>query len=272
MGDAAGAVEPGTGPDLGGDLELALELADLADSITRRWWRDPALAVRGKADGTIVTPADGLVEEALRIRLATARPADAVLGEEQGLSGPFGTRRTWAIDPIDGTTHFARGRAGFATLISLLVDGVPVVGIVAMPAREMRWWGAVGVDAQSTHGPLRVSAATAVANSSIAYADPARWAALGRQPGLDALRRAGADLYPVADVGLFCDVAEGRADAALAPSGELWDLAAPFALIRAAGGVCTDLSGAARADGGSLVVAGPALHRQVLGALGPASG
>jgi histidinol-phosphatase len=272
MGDAAGAVEPGAGPDLGADLELGLELADLADSITRRWWRDPALTVRDKPDGTIVTSADGQVEEALRTRLATARPGDAVLGEEQGLSGPFGTRRTWVIDPIDGTTHFARGRAGFATLISLLVDGVPVVGIVAMPAREMRWWGAVGLDADSTHGPLRVSPATALADSSVAYAEPPQWAAQGRQHGLDALRRAGAELYPVADVGLFCDVAEGRADAALTPSGALWDLAAPYALVTAAGGVCTDLSGVARADGRSLAVAGPVLHRQVLGAFAGPSG
>jgi histidinol-phosphatase len=272
MSDAAGAVEPGTGPDLGADLELGLELADLADSITRRWWRDPGLAVRGKADGTIVTAADGHVEEALRVRLATARPGDAVLGEEQGLSGPFGTRRTWVIDPIDGTTHFARGRSGFATLLALLVDGMPVLGIIAMPAREMRWWGAVGLDADSTHGPLRVSTATALADSSVAYADPAGWADQGRQRGIDAIRRAGAELYPAADVGLFCDVAEGRADAALIPTGALWDLAAPYALVTAAGGVCTDVSGVARADGGSLVVAGPALHRQVLAALAPGAG
>ncbi|MCW2611377.1 MAG: histidinol phosphatase [Cryptosporangiaceae bacterium] len=270
MAESAGAVDPGTGPDLGADLELGLELADLADAITRRWWRDPALSVRRKADGTPVTAADEQVEEALRVRLAAARPGDAILGEEQGLSGPFGTRRTWVIDPIDGTAHFARGRAGFATLISLLVDGVPLVGIVAMPAREMRWWGAVGLDADSTHGPLRVSAAAVPGDSSIAVGDPFDWDQ-GRRRGLDALRRTGAELYPAADVGLFCDVAEGRADAALAPSGALWDLAAPYALVTAAGGRCTDLSGASRADGGSLLAAGSALHPRVLAAFSPAS-
>jgi histidinol-phosphatase len=272
MGDAVSAADPGAGLDLGADLELGLELADLAEAISRRWWRDPALPVRRKPDGTLVTVADGQVEEALRIRLAAARPGDEIVGEEQGRSGPFGARRTWVIDPIDGTTHFARGRTGFATLLSLLVDGVPVVGIVAMPAREMRWWGAVGLDADSTHGPLGVSAVTATAGSSIAFSGPLEWAELGRQHGLEALRRAGADLYPAADVSLFCDVAEGRADAALAPSGELWDLAAPCALITAAGGVCTDLSGASRVDTGSLVAAGPALHPQVLGAFTSASG
>jgi histidinol-phosphatase len=263
-------VAPEPTPDLGADLELGLELADIADSITRRWWRDPGLAVRRKPDGTLVTTADGQVEEALRVRLATARPADAVLGEEQGLSGPFGTRRSWVLDPIDGTAHFARGRAGFATLIALLVDGVPVVGIVAMPGREMRWWGAVGLDADSTHGPLRVSAATELADASLAFAGPFAWG--DREDALRGLHAEAGELYPSADVGLFCDVAEGRADAALSPYGDVWDLAAPYALVAAAGGVCTDLAGAARADGRSLLVAGPALHPQLLARLDPAAG
>jgi histidinol-phosphatase len=251
------------GHDLGADLELGLELADLADSLSRRWWRDPSLTVRRKADGTPVTPADGVVEEALRIRLATARPGDAVLGEEQGLSGPFGTRRTWVVDPIDGATHFARGRTGFATLLALLSDGVPVVGIVSMPGQGMRWWGAVGLAADSTHGPLHVSAMPSLAEASVAYSVP-----IDRTPRLRGLDAATAELYPVADVSLFCDVAEGRADAAVAADGAVWGLAAPYALVTAAGGVCTDLSGAARADGGSLVVAGPALHPQVVRAIG----
>jgi histidinol-phosphatase len=249
--------------DLRADLELGLELADLADSLTRRWWRSPALTVRRKADGSVVTPADDQVEEALRIRLGTARPADAVLGEEQGLSGAFGTRRTWVVDPIDGTAHFARGRTGFATLVALLVDGVPVVGIISMPARAMRWWGAAGLDADSTHGPLRVSELPALADASIAYAAPVR-----SVPRLARLDAAAGELYPSADVALFGDVAEGRADAAVCTDGALWDFAAPYALVTAAGGVCTDLAGASRPDGGSLVVAGPALHSSVVRAIG----
>jgi histidinol-phosphatase len=264
----ADPAEPPHSWDLRADLELGLELADLADSITKRWWRDPTLAVRRKPDGSPVTPADVQVEDALRLRLATARPDDAVLGEEQGGSGSFGSRRTWVLDPIDGTSHFARGRTGFATLIALVTDGVPVVGIVAMPGRGLRWWGAVGIGAQSTEGSLRVSAAASFAAASIAYAGPLRWAEEGKQAALQAIEAEAAELYPVADVGLFCDVAEGRADAALTPYGAVWDLAAPYALITAAGGVCTDLSGNARADGGSLVAAGPALHARTLAALG----
>jgi histidinol-phosphatase len=248
--------------DLAADLELALELADLADGLTHRWWRNPELTWTSKPDGTLATPGDLAVEEAVRVRLAEARPADAVLGEEQGLSGTFGARRTWVVDPIDGTSHFVRGRAGFATLIALLVAGVPVLGVISMPARASRWWGAAGVGADSTEGPLRVSAVASVADASVAVAEPLSWGE--HQPGIVALHDEAAEMYPAADIGLFCDVAEGRADAALIPSGQVWDLAAPYAIVTAAGGVCTDVTGTARPDGGSLVAAAPALHREIL--------
>jgi histidinol-phosphatase len=261
----AGKAGPGApGRDLGTDLELGLELADIADALTRRWWRAPGLAVGRKPDGTVVTPADGAVEEALRVRLATACSADAVLGEEQGLSGGFGSRRMWVIDPIDGTTHFARGRTGFATLISLLVDGLPVLGVISMPARGVRWWGAVGVDAGSTGGPLHVSSATSLAEASIAVAQPFSWGEHRR--GIDRVQAAAADAYAAADVSVFGELAEGRVDAALVGCGAVWDLAAPYAVVTAAGGLCTDLSGAPRADSGVLVAAAPGLHPQVLGA------
>jgi histidinol-phosphatase len=269
--DSADAAESSGPPggDLGADLQLGLELADLADSVTRRWWRNPALNARRKPDGTIVTPADEQVEEVLRVRLAAARPADAVLGEEQGLSGSFGAPRTWVLDPIDGTSHFFRGRIGFATLISLLIGGVPVIGVISMPARGSRWWGAVGLVADSTGGPLHVSDAASLADASVVVAEPLSWGE--HQPGLELVHAQAAETYPAADIGLFCDVAEGRADVALIPSGDVWDLAAPYAVVTAAGGVCTDLTGTPRPDGRALVAAAPRLHAQVLVVLNSAT-
>jgi histidinol-phosphatase len=259
--DAAKSSGP-PGGDLGADLQLGLELAELADAVTRRWWRNPGLTARRKSDGTIVTPADEQVEEVLRVRLAAARPADAVLGEEQGLSGPHGASRMWVLDPIDGTAHFLRGRIGFATLISLLIGGVPVVGVISMPARGSRWWGAVGLDADSTGGPLHVSHAASLRDSAVVVAEPLSWGE--HQRGLELVHTEAAETYPAADVGLFCDVAEGRADAALIPSGDVWDLAAPYAVVTAAGGLCSDLTGTPRPDGRALVAAAPRLHAQVL--------
>ena len=88
---------------------------------------------------TPVSDADLAVEEALRAELAESRPADAVLGEEFGGEVAFEGRQ-WVIDPIDGTKNFVRGVPVWATLISLLVDGEPVVGVVSAPALTRRWY------------------------------------------------------------------------------------------------------------------------------------
>ena len=68
----------------GSDLELALELADIADAITMKRYRAVDLAVETKPDMTPVTESDRAAELALRERIAEAMPDDAVIGEEFG--------------------------------------------------------------------------------------------------------------------------------------------------------------------------------------------
>jgi hypothetical protein len=78
-----------------------------------------------------------------RPELRGHRPADEVLGEETG--GTVGTRR-WVIDPIDHTNNFVRGIPTFATLIALLIEGAPEVGMVSAPALGRRWWARRDLD------------------------------------------------------------------------------------------------------------------------------
>ena len=82
--------------------------------------------------------------------LAQRRPGDAVLGEEDGLSGD--SPRRWVIDPIDGTKNFLRGMPVWATLIALEADGEVVAGMVSAPALSRRWWAARGAGAWATAG------------------------------------------------------------------------------------------------------------------------
>ena len=95
------------------DLRLAHLMADNADSITENRFKAQDLRVTAKPDRTAVSDADRLVEEALRRTLATARPRDAVHGEEMPDTG-YGPRQ-WIIDPIDGTANFVRGVPVWAT-------------------------------------------------------------------------------------------------------------------------------------------------------------
>src|SRR5215207_5827495 len=135
-----------TGPEdalhrgLTDDLRLAHLLADDADSITMSRFKSLDLHVTSKPDLTPVSDADTAAAKAIRRTLSRARPRDAVHGEEMGDTG-WGPRR-WVIDPIDGTKNFVRGVPVWATLIALVDEGMPVVGLVSAPALGRRWWAA----------------------------------------------------------------------------------------------------------------------------------
>src|SRR6201985_600618 len=124
------------------DLAVALALADQADAVTLDRFGALDLQVDTKPDLTPVSDADRAVEAGLRETLGRVRPADSVLGEEFGGSTTFAGRQ-WIIDPIDGTKNFVRGVPVWASLIALLDDGVPVVGVVSATALQ-RGWGAAG--------------------------------------------------------------------------------------------------------------------------------
>ena len=134
------------------DLELALELVDVADAITLGRFRAEDLVVETKPDLTPVSEADRDVEQALRQRLAGVRPHDTVVGEEYGGgdAGPHPPARRWIVDPIDGTKGYVRGMPVWATLLALEQEGEMVVGIVSAPALGRRWWAARGAGAFTT--------------------------------------------------------------------------------------------------------------------------
>ena len=167
------------------DLALGLALADDADVITLDRFGAADLVVESKPDLTPVSDADRAVEEAIRARLAIERPDDAISGEEFGTTGT--APRRWVIDPIDGTKNFVRGVPVWATLIALLDDGDPVVGVVSAPALGRRWWAALGDGAWAHRARRRAAPARGVARGH-ARATPAcrtrrlsGWTAIGRR-------------------------------------------------------------------------------------------
>jgi len=109
------------------DLDFALELADLADSLSLPRFRALDLRVETKPDRSPVTDADRTVERALRERIAERRPGEGVCGEEEGEDA---SAVRWIVDPIDGTRNFSRGVPIWATLIALERDGEIVCGVV----------------------------------------------------------------------------------------------------------------------------------------------
>jgi histidinol-phosphatase len=242
------------------DLDLALGLADLADSLTLPAF-DRGADVVAKADGTPVTETDREVERALRERLAAERPDDAILGEELGEVGA-GERR-WVLDPLDGTEWFARGIPVWGTLIALEQGGEPIVAVVSAPALRRRWWAARGHGAYRDGHPIHVSSVTRVEDAFVAHTN----LYLGFDVDADALLRAarlsgGWESF----LGLML-CAEGAVDAAFTPRGFLWDLLPAQLIVEEAGGTFTDFDGRRTAAGRGAVAANPTLHTDVLARL-----
>jgi histidinol-phosphatase len=257
-------------PDLAADLRLALDLADAADAITTARYGAADLVVEAKPDLTPVSDADRAVEEAIRERLAADRPGDAISGEEFGSAGT-GPRR-WVIDPIDGTKNFVRTVPVWATLIAMLDEDDPVVGVVSAPALGRRWWAARGAGAWGTvlggePRRLTVSRVAALEDASLSYASLGGWAERGLRDTFVALTERVWRSRAYGDFWSYMLVAEGAVDVAAEPELSLWDMAALAPVVTEAGGRFTGLDGTPGVRQGDAAASNGVLHDAFLAAL-----
>ena len=121
-------------------LNFAHQLADEASALALEYfWRLAEVDARRKADGSLVTRADEEIDRLLARRIGQRFPDHGVLSEEQSTRYDPSHRYTWVIDPIDGTTNYARGLPLWGISIALLEQGTPVVGVIDFPAMSERF-------------------------------------------------------------------------------------------------------------------------------------
>lgn len=255
------------------DLEFALGLADLADSISLPRFRAADLTIETKPDRTFVTDADQAVEAAIRHRIETERPGDSFFGEESGRT-ERGSRR-WVIDPIDGTSNYLRGVPNWGTLISLEVDEIPTVGVVSAPAFGARWWaetggGAWGQQAGEEPRRLRVSGVQDLDHASLSFQSIEQWDLAGYLTPLIELSRAVWRDRAYGDMWSYMLLAEGLVDIVAEFDVKPYDLSALVSIVREAGGSFTDIDGAASAWNGSSLATNGAVHDAVLSVIAKA--
>jgi histidinol-phosphatase len=256
------------------DLELALELAAIADGITMARYLAQDLVITTKPDNSPVTDADKATESALRHHLANARSEDGLVGEEFGNQNKEAARY-WVMDPIDGTKNFMRGVPTWATLIGLVErqdDGSEkvIVGTVSAPALNRRWYASTDNGAFTTLNggkPLQifVSKVGSISNASISYSDFQGWG-----DRLTKFQKLISDCTRSRGLGDFWShmlVAEGAVDVAAEPSLALWDMAALDVIVREAGGTFSALTGEVGPFGGSGISTNTLLHPAVMAAL-----
>jgi len=255
---------------LSDDLSLALTLAAEADLISLDRFRAVDLVITTKPDRTPVTDADQAVERGIRSGIAAARPNDAILGEEYGSQGE--SARQWIIDPIDGTANFLRGVPIWGTLISLAIEGVPVVGVVSSPALGKRWWAATGHGAWcqaagETERRLAVSAVANLTDASLSYNSLQGWDAAGRLDDIVALSRKVWRSRAIGEMWAYMLLAEGAIDIVGEFDLKPYDMAALIPIIQEAGGRFSSVDGAPGPWHGSALATNGLLHAATLESL-----
>lgn len=230
------------------DLGFAHVLADAADEITRASYVPGGTMEYGiKHDGTPVSETDHAVEQALLALVRRHRPGDAFLGEEVGEHGTG--RRRWVVDGIDGTSSFVNGDPLWGTLIALVHDEAPALGMNSSPAQGRRWWATRG-SGTWTKPHDRADPASSVPLKVAGLLEGRRPRANvelvgerhGTRPIVDRLVGRIEPVAMTAHPGLM--VAAGEIDLAVQVTGGPWDFAAVMIMVLEAGGRCLDLQGA----------------------------
>lgn len=238
---------------MGSLFEFLDQLADAAQRVVAPS-QDVAIRYDNKASVGLdpVTRFDRDIETALRALIAGAFPDDAICGEEYGWTSQ-GARRTWSIDPIDGTRAFICGLPSWATLVGVIEDGLHVAGLINLPVlgerliatnRETRRNGIIVASSGcrdvtsarlSTTDPFLFDGAEADAFERV------RRAALVTRYGLDALA--------------YARVATGDLDLVIESGLKRYDLDALVAVVRGAGGTIGDWDGGEDWNRGRIVAA-----------------
>nr|WP_298924820.1 histidinol-phosphatase [uncultured Erythrobacter sp.] len=251
------------------DLELANALADAAGNAIRPLFRGDWNHER-KSDASPVTEADRAAEAAMRAIIEERCPGDGIIGEEYGTRNE-GAGRQWVLDPIDGTISFMAGRPIFGTLISLMQDGWPVLGVIDQPIAGERWASRIGETTTLNGLPVKTRACKELSDATIASSGPqyftddqgAAFMSLAAQTSKIVVW--GGDCY---NYGLL---SSGHLDVVCEAGLKLYDYAALVPIVEGAGGMMSDWQGNpldANSDGTVLALGEPARLEEVLEAMG----
>ena len=241
-------------------VDFAVNAARRAGRITLDWYQLRGLSVTPKSDGSPVTEADYAAERFLRSEISATYPDDTIRGEEEGdQAGRSG--RMWVIDPIDGTKAFAQGVPLFATLLALIDEQGPAVGVICLPALDECVWAGRGRGAVWNGDPCRVSSRTGLDESYVCTSGLSYWP----ERALSRVRAAGARIRTWGDAYGYALVATGRAEAMVDPECFDWDVAPMSVIIAEAGGRFSDTAGTDDWRSGSAVATNGDLHDELLG-------
>lgn len=247
-------------------LRTALEAADTAADISQRYFAGN-FSVTTKADLTPVTQADVECEQVIRQIILERFPSHGFYGEETGQTRDD-AEYLWLVDPIDGTKAFVRQYPFFSTQIALLHKGEIILGVSSGSMLGELAWAEKGKGAWLNGKRLQVSdiadpESAAISTGNLrSLARGAGWPRLGELLGTADRTRGYGDFYH------YHLLAAGKIEAVIESDVNILDIAALSIIVTEAGGVFTDLNGAApNLATRSVLAANPQLHAHYVEAL-----
>ena len=240
---------------------FAKHLADISGSIIASYFRTH-VSVDSKSDSSPVTIADKNAEELMREEIMTEFPEHGIVGEEFGEHN-VGAEYKWILDPIDGTKSFISGTVTFGTLIALVKNEQPILGVINQPVLDEFLIGDnFTCELNGVKTTVRnfenLSDATLLTTDHLnikKYQNIDKFEKL-----LDKVKlyRNWGDCY-----GYYL-LATGYADIMIDPIMNIWDLMALIPVVKGAGGIITDYQGNDAVNGNSIVASTPYLHKKVI--------
>jgi histidinol-phosphatase len=253
-------------------LEFAVEIAREAGGITLEHFRQHDLQVERKADNSPVTIADRRAEELLRRRIAERFSEDGIVGEEMGTTdGTSGYQ--WVLDPIDGTKSFIHGIPLYTTLVAVLHENEPRLGVIHAPAAAETVYAASGQGCWyiAMHGAkpqvARVSKVPRLADCLLVTTEVAGFSTHREPDAINVFFKLQKQVRLVRTWGDgygYLMVATGRAEAMIDPVVNVWDAAPLQPIIEEAGGTFCDWQGRATIHTGDAVATNGLVTDEIL--------
>ncbi len=235
-------------------------LSNESASIIKRYFRAPII-VENKPDFSPVTVADKLAEEKMRQLIQREYPKHGIIGEEFGEYNAE-AEYVWVLDPIDGTKSFISGALSFGTLIALLKNGSPIIGVINHPVLDELL---IGDNKKCMlNGSLVKFRERTLEDATLLTTDHLNIGKYQNEKSFNELTKQ-VNLYRNwGDCYGYYLLATGFADIMIDPIMSVWDSMALIPIIKGAGGMITDYNGNDPTKGNSIVAANSQIHNQVI--------
>jgi len=236
-------------------------LADVSATVIKDYYKT-SVRVENKSDLSPVTIADKKAEELMREVIMKEFPDHGIIGEEFG-NYNHQSEYVWVLDPIDGTKSFISGALSFGTLIALLKNGDPVLGVINHPILNELMIGN-NKETKLNGKNVKLRTCSRISDAVLLTTDHFNVGKYKNQKNFDQLASS-VNLYRNwGDCYGYYLLASGFADIMIDPVMSIWDSMALIPIIRGAGGTITDYEGNDAIKGQSIVASNPTLHPVVI--------